>query len=990
MAYITGDGNLSGTIGDDTIVSTGWREGSSVPPGINGRGGSDTITGTNSSDNIWGDGFFDHAEFEGDDYIDAMGGQNRVWGGGGNDTILTGDGYDTIHGDDGYAADGDDEIHSGGGNDSIEAGDGDDSIRAGTGFDDIKAGEGNDTVFGGDHGDEIWGLFGDDRLYGEAGDDWIDGYRGRNYLSGGDGEDTIWAGGDTDTIFGGDGFDTILFNTRFYEWQGGDLRVLGVPGEVHGGGFSDTIVVQQYELGNDPTSGGYAVFDFRNTEITSIERLVFENQKADDVNIHVVLSANQIDNRIDSNPTSPVITRELASDLRLFGLPGSRAREKITIEGRGVDIDVSGWQFFDFVNVLFDLEIFGNADPEAIRTTPFFATLIEGGDGGDTVHGSDHGDTIHGDDGDDSVHAGAGRDEIDGGPGNDTLRGEAGNDTLLAGLGSNLIDGGADTDFADYSNIGDVLTANLETGEIVRSAGTDTVLNVEIFHFGSAAEEIIASSAADSVFSGYGDDTILGIGGSDTINGGNGDDRFVVTSGFATVLDGGLDEDTIVPEFDMSATTQVSLRDGFVTIPSGGFSFFYTWRNFEHYDSSLTGGAEQIEGTESANRILAGSGANVIDALGGDDTVHGGEGADTVNGGDGHDDLDGGADTDRVTGGLGDDTIRSDDDGGFDAIYGGSGTDSFDGSVRTDDLVVDLNAGDWGARGVGGVDMFSIEAVATGSGDDLIVGFTDSTEDTLRGNGGNDTIIGSNDAELIEGGPGADEINGGGQSDTLVGGAGDDTILGGTHGVAGDTAVFSQAGGQYTALRRTDGALVVQHRDGGAATDGIDTLFDVEHLQFADGIVAVDAIADNAIAETGSLFLSSDAVTVSLQRSYVAPVVVAFVSTENGFQPVNVRVSGVSGDSLTLRLQEPNYLDGSHFNETVHYMVVEEGTWVLPDGTLLEAGTLQSNLLSSQGFESVAFEAEFDTAPVILSQVQSANGADFVTTRQRSADAEGF
>ncbi|MEY8842874.1 hypothetical protein AB9K41_27900, partial [Cribrihabitans sp. XS_ASV171] len=169
------------------------------------------------------------------------------------------------------------------------------------------------------------------------------------------------------------------------------------------------------------------------------------------------------------------------------------------------------------------------------------------------------------------------------------------------------------------------------------------------------------------------------------------------------------------------------------------------------------------------------------------------------------------------------------------------------------------------------------------------------------------------------------------------------------------------------------------------------------HLPERVGFLAIEGSgiltahdAPGGIAEVGSVSLDSAGQTIQLSRAFLAPVVVAFVATENGFQPVNVRVSEVRGGSLTMHLQEPNYLDGTHFNETVNYLVVEEGSWVLPDGTLLEAGRLQSNLLSSQGFESVAFDAEFDSAPVILSQVQSANGPDFVTTRQRGADAEGF
>ncbi|MEL7416892.1 MAG: calcium-binding protein, partial [Pseudomonadota bacterium] len=78
-----------------------------------------------------------------------------------------------------------------------------------------------------------------------------------------------------------------------------------------------------------------------------------------------------------------------------------------------------------------------------------------------------------------------------------------------------------------------------------------------------------------------------------------------------------------------------------------------------------------------------------------------------------------------------------------------------------------------------------------------------------------------------------------------------------------------------------------------------------------------------------------------------------------------------------------------HTAETVTYLVVEAGTWMLPDGSLLEAGTVDSSRLSSQGFERVTFDAEFDDTPVVLSQVQTLNGGDFVTTRQRPADADG-
>ena len=144
-------------------------------------------------------------------------------------------------------------------------------------------------------------------------------------------------------------------------------------------------------------------------------------------------------------------------------------------------------------------------------------------------------------------------------------------------------------------------------------------------------------------------------------------------------------------------------------------------------------------------------------------------------------------------------------------------------------------------------------------------------------------------------------------------------------------------------------------------------------------------------AETGTLTLrDATQQTVTLQRSYDNPVAIAFVATENGRDPVNVRISAVSGNDLTLQLQEPSNLNPSHGNERVNFLVMEAGTWILPDGTLVEAGTLESDRLSTAGFEDVTFDAAFDSTPVVLSHVQTLNGRDFVTTRQRATNADGF
>ncbi|MGD1857073.1 MAG: glycoside hydrolase family 9 protein [Leptolyngbyaceae cyanobacterium] len=147
--------------------------------------------------------------------------------------------------------------------------------------------------------------------------------------------------------------------------------------------------------------------------------------------------------------------------------------------------------------------------------------------------------------------------------------------------------------------------------------------------------------------------------------------------------------------------------------------------------------------------------------------------------------------------------------------------------------------------------------------------------------------------------------------------------------------------------------------------------------------------ADKAIGEYGTLKLNQAWQTVDLNQDYINPVVVVSDPTFRGVDPVTVRLKKVAGDSFQLRLQEPNYKDGNHTNESVSYVVLEAGDWQLADGTRISAGTQNSNKLSSAGFDTVGLSA-FEKAPTVLSQVQTSNGGDWVTTRMKNQSKNSF
>lgn len=158
--------------------------------------------------------------------------------------------------------------------------------------------------------------------------------------------------------------------------------------------------------------------------------------------------------------------------------------------------------------------------------------------------------------------------------------------------------------------------------------------------------------------------------------------------------------------------------------------------------------------------------------------------------------------------------------------------------------------------------------------------------------------------------------------------------------------------------------------------------------------LGVGSSGGQTIAEFGRIEqlsnISAQSNTVLFEQSYENPVAIAQPLSKNGAQPAAVRIENVSSDRMTLKVQEPEYLDGEHALESISYFVVEAGEWQLPNGSLLQANTLSTNKLTSDGFEQVQFGSEFQQTPAIMSQLQSQNGTQFAITRQKNASTSGF
>ncbi|WP_088342699.1 MULTISPECIES: peroxidase family protein [Rhodomicrobium] len=150
--------------------------------------------------------------------------------------------------------------------------------------------------------------------------------------------------------------------------------------------------------------------------------------------------------------------------------------------------------------------------------------LLSGQADDDTVWGDGGNDWLDGGNGNDFLYGGTGNDTISDSAGDDTIHGDAGNDTIYAGIGDDIIFGGDGDDFIDTGLSG--------------PAGLDNAL-------GGLGNDII--------FGGDGDDELEGNEGDDWVAGGNGGDLLVGDQGAPTgqvpliqgndVLDGGAQGD---------------------------------------------------------------------------------------------------------------------------------------------------------------------------------------------------------------------------------------------------------------------------------------------------------------------------------------------------------------------------------------------------------------------------------------------------------------
>ncbi|NEV64370.1 PKD domain-containing protein [Thiorhodococcus minor] len=168
----------------------------------------------------------------------------------------------------------------------------------------------------------------------------------------------------------------------------------------------------------------------------------------------------------------------------------------------------------------------------------------------------------------------------------------------------------------------------------------------------------------------------------------------------------------------------------------------------------------------------------------------------------------------------------------------------------------------------------------------------------------------------------------------------------------------------YTMVGSYDVSLAV------SGPGGSDTALQVDYVEVAAAGLPI---------EVGEVAVDDRWQRVDFETPFTDPVVVAKPASSNGWDPTTVRIDGIDENGFWIRLQEWDYLDGAHTEETVSYIAMERGRHQLPSGAWIEADDV--NIDAAQKVYTHRLNAPFATVPVMVAGVASDNDTNAVTAR---------
>ena len=140
--------------------------------------------------------------------------------------------------------------------------------------------------------------------------------------------------------------------------------------------------------------------------------------------------------------------------------------------------------------------------------------------------------------------------------------------------------------------------------------------------------------------------------------------------------------------------------------------------------------------------------------------------------------------------------------------------------------------------------------------------------------------------------------------------------------------------------------------------------------------------------ETGEVNVDHNWTTVQLKQAFSDPIVIANIMGFEGDHPSVIRIRNAGPSGFEIRVQEWDYLDGTHKTEQIGYLVLERGTHILGDGTMILADSFRTNQTTS--FATVHFATELSSIPVVATSIVTVEDSASVTGRMENVSTQGF
>ncbi len=192
----------------------------------------------------------------------------------------------------------------------------------------------------------------------------------------------------------------------------------------------------------------------------------------------------------------------------------------------------------------------------------------------------------------------------------------------------------------------------------------------------------------------------------------------------------------------------------------------------------------------------------------------------------------------------------------------------------------------------------------------------------------------------------------------------------------------NSGGGSLTGLSETPSTNINLTSEG---TDQAATLTETANSNQAETMYTPNDESATHIIEMGEILVDHNWQRVEFEGIFIDPIVVAKTVSLNDPDQAVVRIRNVDKIGFDIRIQEWDYLDGVHEFENVSYIVVEKGSYILPGGIKMEAGTFETD---GQSFNP--FADSFNQIPVVIASVTSVNRQNAVDGRINNVSINGF